>query len=135
MEDDVMDVFVCIMKKFLRRVPYPFKKRSSITQPGALFMSGQPDACESTIAMVRYVARHLKEVDIVILPIVMHGHFHVVVLDNEKEEYRHYSSYDSDEHAIHAFELVTSLPKRLRLKGNMNFIKLPTNMNFYNVTE
>ncbi|XP_039135787.1 uncharacterized protein LOC120273222 [Dioscorea cayenensis subsp. rotundata] len=68
-------------------------------------MSRQEDAGESALAMMGDVARNLHDVDIVILLIIMNGHFHVVVLDNEMQEYMHHTSVVSKEYDRDAGEM------------------------------
>ncbi|XP_039135799.1 uncharacterized protein LOC120273234 [Dioscorea cayenensis subsp. rotundata] len=96
-KDDVMDTFICIIQKSLTRVPYLYMKCTFITRPLALFMSKQEDASETALTMMGDAARNLYDVDIVILPIIINAHFHLVVLNNNKQEYMYYTSAESEE--------------------------------------
>ena len=76
-------------------------------------MSKQEDTSESALIMIGNAAQSLHDVDIVILPIIMNGHFHLVVLDNNKQEYRHYTSADSEEYDRDAADMVSALISRV----------------------
>ncbi|WP_375645357.1 hypothetical protein, partial [Bartonella sp. CL5QHWL] len=119
--DDVVDVFVAIIQKMLKLVPYPFKMRASITRPLALCLSKQNETAEDVLRMVGDAARNIHEVDIVIMPIILNGHFHVVVLDNIKQEYKHYSYCQSDEYDKDALDMVSF---RVNYRGNIVYLNL-----------
>ncbi|WP_375646855.1 hypothetical protein [Bartonella sp. TT29SHDZB] len=74
--------------------------------------------------MIDDAARNVHEVDIVIMPIILHDHFHIVVLDNIKQEYMHYSSLQSDEYDKDTLDIVSFLGK---YRGNIVHV----NMKFY----
>ncbi|XP_039118906.1 SH3 domain-containing protein C23A1.17-like [Dioscorea cayenensis subsp. rotundata] len=84
--------------------PYPYNVRVAITQPLALLMSSSEHTGEESLLMMADVIRQFANVDVILMPIILHGQFHLLVLDKVKKEYIHYSSsvslkYDQD--AIH----------------------------------
>ena len=93
--DDVVVVFVQIIMEYLKKEHYPYKRRATITQPLALLIPKQEHTSECALTMTEQAACHLHDVDVVLLPIILNGHFHLLVLDNQKNEYQHYSSAES----------------------------------------
>uniref|UniRef100_UPI0035D125DC hypothetical protein n=1 Tax=Bartonella sp. CL9QHWL TaxID=3243542 RepID=UPI0035D125DC len=108
-------------------VPYPFKVRASITRPLALCMSKSNDTSEKALGMVEDAARSIHEVEIVLMPIILNGHFHLLVLDNRKHEYTHYSSLQSEEYDKDARDMVSFL---VEYRGNIVLV----NIKFYSFT-
>lgn len=66
-------------------------KRAAITCPLVLIISKQEHTAEKALAMMEEGTRRLHNVDIIILPIILNGHFHLIVLDNVTQEYQYYS--------------------------------------------
>lgn len=89
---------MCIIQKSLKRVPIHIKS-----------------------ALPSLVHWHYH----VIMPIILNGHFHVHVLDNEKQEYRHYSSWQSDEYNKNAINMVSYMLNKAHtsyfVSDNCNF--------------
>lgn len=64
----------------------------AITRPLVLLMSKQDHIEELSPTMIKEVTHHLDDIDADLLPIILNGHFHLVVLNNHKQEYQHYLS-------------------------------------------
>ncbi|WP_375669393.1 hypothetical protein, partial [Bartonella sp. MR168JLCBS] len=118
---DVVDVFVSIIQKMLKLVPYPFKMRASITRPLALCLSKSDDTAEEALGMVGVAAQTVHDVEIVLMPIILNGHFHLLVLDNRKHEYTHYSSLQSEEYDKDAHDIVSFL---VEYRGNIVLVNI-----------
>lgn len=64
-------------------------------------MSKAEYIAEDALILVQDVVHMFTNVEFILLPIILNGHFHLVVLDKGKKEYVHYSSslsltYDKD---------------------------------------
>lgn len=56
--------------------------------------------------MIEEAAHNLHNADIVLLPIILIGHFHLVVLDKDKQEYWYYSSCQNLQYDDDTFDMV-----------------------------
>ena len=77
--------------------------------------------------MIGETAKNLQDVELVILPIILNGHFYVVFLDNNKQEYRHYTSCVSEEYVKDATDMVIIL---LDIPHTCLFLFLSRSSNF-----
>lgn len=98
--DDVMDVFVLIIIDSFKKDPYLYKRRAAISLPLALLMSQAEQIAKDALTLAQHVVCNFIEAELILLPIILNGHFHLIVLDKRKE-YIHYSSsvsltYDKD---------------------------------------
>lgn len=99
--DDVIDVLVLMIHEQLLANPFAYKKRAIVTWPLALPMQKLQFTTDQAVYMMEDVMYDHKNAKIIMMPIVLNGNYHFLMLDMENEKYRHYSSleqsvYDSD---------------------------------------
>lgn len=85
--DDVMDVFVLIIIDSFKKEPHPYKRRAAISCPLALLMSKAEHTAEDALTLVQHVVRNFAGAELILLPIILNGHFHPVMLDKGKKEF------------------------------------------------
>lgn len=83
--DDVMDIFVLVIRDTLKKGPYLYKRRAKIIGPLALLMLKVEHTAKISLTMIADVVWEFVELDLILLPIILNGHFHLLVLDKRKK--------------------------------------------------
>ncbi|XP_039133226.1 rho GTPase-activating protein gacV-like [Dioscorea cayenensis subsp. rotundata] len=90
--DDVVDVFCLMLNESLRKTPSVYKRRGIATRPQAFQLSKLKDDNKSLINLMNNPLSVYDQVEVVLIPIIVDNHYHLLVLDKEKKEYLHFSS-------------------------------------------
>lgn len=83
--DNVIDVYVMIILGTLKKQPYPYKRRATITRPLALLMSKQDHLVEVALTMMEDAMRAFYKIDVILSPVTLKNHFYIFILDKQKE--------------------------------------------------
>lgn len=83
--DDVMDIFVLVIRDTLKKGPYLYKRRAKIIGPLALLMLNVEHTAKISLTMIADIVWEFVELDLILLPIILNGHFHLLVLDKRKK--------------------------------------------------
>lgn len=105
--DDVIDLFVLIIIDSFKKVSNPYKRRATITHPLALLMSKVEHTAEGDLSLITNVIHHFVDVELILMTIILNGHFHLLMLDKGKK-YINYSSTLSLTYNIDTVDMVSS---------------------------
>ena len=107
--DDVVDTLVLLLREELAEKPPKYNKRAVIIRPLALALRKMEYTAEEAERIVLEVVDGIKEVDFIFMPIIANGHYHLLVYDKSEQNYRHYSSLQSEEYDRDVVEMVSCL--------------------------
>lgn len=103
--DDVVDVLVLMIYEELLTNRLEYKKRNVVTWPLALAMQKMQSVENQAAYIMEDMLYGHKQVELILMPVILNGYYHLLILENPSQNYLHYSSlmletYDADAEAM-----------------------------------